>query len=121
VCYPANGWDLQGLRNLDVRLGNGESLTARLLLATQAGQEELVLYWFQPMDRWPRSGAWEQLLRAYDGFLGRPQYVFARLSTENSDTAQAELVAIAREIAPWLRGAMTHRVLATVPHPGRDG
>lgn len=109
VCYPAQGWDLQGLRSLSVPLEGGESLTARLLLANQAGQQELVLYWFQPMGRWPQPAPWEQLLRAYDGFAGRPEYVFVRLSTPFSESAQAELVELAQQLAPWLRSAMQER------------
>jgi len=109
VCYPSNGWDLQGLRDRDVRLANGDVLSSRLLLASRSGREELVLYWFQPDGRWPHTAPHEQLLRAYDGFVGRPQYVFVRLSTQ-LDAGQAVgeelLTGFAREIAPWLRSAM---------------
>jgi EpsI family protein len=109
VCYPSTGWDLQGLRDREVELASGESLTSRLLLAAQSGREELVLYWFQPVGRWPSRAPFEQLLRAYDGFAGRPQYVFVRLSTEldhGQAAGEAMLVEFARELAPWLRGAM---------------
>jgi EpsI family protein len=106
VCYPAQGWDLQGLHNLELELAGGESLVGRMMLATQAGQEELVLYWFQPVGRWPERAPWEPLLRAYDGFSGRPQYVFVRLSAPRGEKTQEELVAMGRELAPWLRGAM---------------
>ena len=106
VCYPANGWDLQELHTLSVPLENGESLTAKILLANQAGQQELVLYWFQPMGRWPREAPWEQLLRAYDGFAGRPQYVFVRISTEFNELAQPTLLELAQQLAPWVRDAM---------------
>ena len=77
-----------------------------MLLAAQAGQQELVLYWFQPMGRWTRSSPWEQLLRAYDGFAGRPGYVFVRISTEFNDLAEPTLLELARHLAPWVRSAM---------------
>ncbi len=106
VCYPAQGWDLDEMRTLSIPLENGESLSARLLIAHQAGQQELVLYWFQPMGRWSREAPWEQLLRAYDGFAGRPQYVFVRISTQATDQAEAALIELARHLAPWVRSAM---------------
>lgn len=106
VCYPAQGWDLDEVQTLSIPLENGESFIAKLLLAHQAGQQELVLYWFQPMGRWSQHAPWEQLLRAYDGFAGRPQYVFVRISTASADGAEAELVELARQLAPWLRDAM---------------
>lgn len=110
VCYPANGWDLQGLSDREVALPGGEALTAKLLLAAQSGKEELVLYWFQPVDRWTRPAPAEQLLRAYDGFAGRPQYVFVRLSTPIDDDrprSEQVLIDFARDLAPWLRTAMS--------------
>lgn len=109
VCYPSDGWDLQGLRERTVELDGGEVLTARLLLAARSGREELVLYWFQPVGRWPHPAPLEQAWRAYDGFSGRPQYVFVRLSTAldaGPAVGEALLVDFARALAPWLREAM---------------
>lgn len=110
VCYPANGWDLSTLAAREIRLEDGASLLAHLLLARQAGREELVLYWFQPVDRWPRRAPVEQILRAVDSFRGRPQYVFVRLSTRlegSVEDGERELVELARELAPWLRSSMS--------------
>jgi len=120
VCYPSNGWDLHGLHDREVPLADGGALTARLLLAAQSGREELVLYWFQPVGRWPQPAPYEQMLRAYDGFAGRPQYVFVRLSTAleaGRDAGERVLVEFARELAPWLRtrldtGYASHRLAA---------
>ena len=109
VCYPANGWDLQGLRDREIHLASGDRLIARLLLASQSGREELVLYWFQPVGRWPQSAPAEPLLRAWDRLQGRPQYVFVRLSTpleEGRASGERALLELARELAPWLAGAL---------------
>jgi EpsI family protein len=113
VCYPSQGWDLQNVQTISIPLESGESFPARLLLASQAGQEELVLYWFQPMGRWPQRSPWEQLLRAYDGFAGRPEYVFVRISTPFTEAAQPELLEIAQQVAPWVRDAMLGTALET--------
>jgi hypothetical protein len=70
------------------------------------------------MGRWSQHAPWEQLLRAYDGFAGRPQYVFVRISTEATDEAEAALVELARHLAPWLRSAMLGETLpAREPAP----
>jgi EpsI family protein len=109
VCYPAQGWDLRELHEHAVDLGSEGSMVARLLVATQLGDEELVLYWFQPVARWPHGAPLEYLLRVRDRMLGRPQYVFVRLSTPlggDRAGAQAALEEIARSSAIWLRDAI---------------
>jgi EpsI family protein len=117
VCYPSQGWDLQEVHTISIPLASGESFTAKVLLASQAGQQELVLYWFQPIGRWPQSAPWEQLMRAYDGFAGRPGYVFVRISTQFNDLAQPTLLELAQHLAPWIRTAM----LATPSEAGTSG
>ena len=93
VCYPAQGWDLVGLRERALELPGGDTLHARFLAATQGPSEELVLYWFQPAERWPASSHFEPLLRAVDGLLGRSRYAFVRLSTRVAAPDPAELSA----------------------------
>lgn len=116
VCYPAQGWDVVGLRERALGLRSGESLRVRGLAATRGPSEELVLYWFQPPERWPASARFEPFLRALDGLAGRSRYAFVRLSTRVSAhtpaevaAAEAELAALAREVAPALRAAVTGR------------
>ena len=109
VCYPAQGWDLRAIEHQAIQLGDRGSLSASRLLASRGGAGELVLYWFQPVGRWPQAGPEEQLLRALDGFMGRPQYVFARLSValgEDVDVAEEQLLRVARGLAPWIRAAL---------------
>ena len=81
VCYPAQGWDVVGLRDRALPLPGGEELLGHFLRATQGPSEELVLYWFQPPERWPASTKLEPWLRALDGLAGRSRYAFIRLST----------------------------------------
>ncbi|MFI5314433.1 MAG: exosortase C-terminal domain/associated protein EpsI [Myxococcota bacterium] len=113
VCYPAQGWDLVGLRERALELPGGETLHARFLAATQGPSEELVLYWFQPAGRWPSASHFEPLLRAVDGLLGRSRYAFVRLSTRvaapgaaEAAAAETQLVALARELAAPVRSAV---------------
>src|SRR5262249_52464491 len=73
VCYPAQGWQIMGARDVEVPLANGEALDAKLLDAHHGTNRRAVLYWFQPAARWPFSAAVEQLVRIYDAIAGRPQ------------------------------------------------
>jgi EpsI family protein len=113
VCYPAQGWDVVGLRERALALPGGDMLHARFLAATQGPSEELVLYWFQPAERWPQSSHFEPLLRAVDGLLGRSRYAFVRLSTRvaapgpaDAAAAESQLVSLARELAAPVRAAV---------------
>jgi EpsI family protein len=116
VCYPAQGWDVVGLRERALALQDGESLRVRGLAATRGPSEELVLYWFQPAERWPASARFEPFLRALDGLAGRSRYAFVRLSTRVSthtprdvSAAESALAALAREVAPAVRAVVKGR------------
>ena len=113
VCYPAQGWDVVGLHDRALELPSGDQLHAHFLAATQGPAEELVLYWFQPPERWPAAPRLEPWLRAADGIAGRSRYAFVRLSTRvtPSETgavpaAEAELAELARELAAPVRSAV---------------
>jgi len=113
VCYPAQGWDIATLRTREVTLGDGKSLTGKLLAANLGNQEELVLYWFQPAGRWPRPSPFELALRGLDALEGRSRYAFVRLSTRipSNDASQltaaeARLVDAARALAPSVRATV---------------
>jgi EpsI family protein len=113
VCYPAQGWDVVGLRDRELALPGGEALLAHFLRATQGPSEELVLYWFQPPERWPASPRLEPWLRALDGLAGRSRYAFIRLSTRVTapesaavTRAESELSALARELAGPVRATV---------------
>jgi len=114
VCYPAQGWDIAALRSREVTLADGNSLTGKLLAANLGGEEELVLYWFQPAGRWPQRSPAELALRGIDALAGRSQYAFVRLSTRlasggdlaQQSAAEARLVDAARALAPAVRAAV---------------
>jgi EpsI family protein len=103
VCYPAQGWDITEARNLQIAMLEGGPLAARLLKAHRQGREELVLYWFQPVGRWPGAAWAEQLLRVYDSLLGTPQYAFVRLSAPARPDTEDALVRFARGLGPQVR------------------
>jgi len=113
VCYPAQGWDIAALRNREVALGDGRSLTGKLLAANLGGEQELVLYWFQPAGRWPRAAPLELALRGLDALAGRSRYAFVRLSTRVptadaalQSAAEQRLVDAARALAPAVRATI---------------
>jgi EpsI family protein len=113
VCYPAQGWDIATLRSREVTLADGKSLTGKLLAANMGNQEELVLYWFQPVGRWPARAPFELALRGLDALQGRSRYAFVRLSTRVSiddpaqqSAAEARLVDAARALAPSVRATV---------------
>ena len=105
ACYPAQGWEIVGARDLDLAMENGGTLRARLLEVMRHGHKRLVLYWFQPVGRWPTSVWLEQILRVYDGLVGTPQYGFVRLSlpvTADGGVDQ-QLTHFARAVGPRVR------------------
>ncbi len=113
VCYPAQGWDTGAPEERSLSLADGSTMAVRALNATLGGKEERVLYWFQPAERWPTFTPREQVQRILDGFAGRSQYGFVRLSTQVSGaagidraTADARLAAVARALAPSVRQAV---------------
>src|SRR5262249_36016764 len=113
VCYPAQGWDVVGLNDRALELPSGDRLHAHFLAATQGAAEELVLYWFQPPERWPAAPRVEPWPRAVDGLAGRSRYAFVRLSprvtpseTGSVPAAEAALGALARELAAPVRAAV---------------
>ena len=108
VCYPAQGWEIQHSRLLDVPVSDSGTLRTKLLDVHLETRSEAVLYWFQPAKRWPGRLALEELLRVFDAIAGRPQYAFVRLSgpSDISPTAATDLAEFAAEIAPAIRTAV---------------
>jgi EpsI family protein len=110
VCYPAQGWQIMGTRDVEVALADGEKLHAKLLDVHKGAEREAVLHWFQPAARWPASAAVEQLARIFDAVAGRPQYAFVRLSTRMQAVgpleAERELADFASQIAWPVRDAL---------------
>ncbi len=122
VCYPAQGWETHAPEERGIELPGGERLAAKAMGATLGGKEERVLYWFQPAARWPVSTPREQLLRILDGFSGRLQYGFVRLSTqvtapgdEVRRLADARLAEVAVALAPAVRQAVTGAHVSAPP------
>jgi EpsI family protein len=82
ICYPSSGWEPMETRSLELQASRGDasdSFRATLLDMRRGVLNELVLYWFQPAERWPHGRIVEELLYVYDAMAGRPQYAFVRL------------------------------------------
>jgi len=109
VCYPAQGWQIMGTRNVEVPLASDVKLHAKLLDVHKGAEREAVLYWFQPAGRWPGPASVEQLVRIFDAVAGRPQYAFVRLSARWASGLPApepELADFASQIAWPVRDAL---------------
>jgi len=81
--------------------------SATQLTVHQGNDEQLVLYWFQPSERWPKGRFAEELARVTDAVAGRPQYGFVRLATsEVSERGRADLLEFAARIAWPIRRSL---------------
>ena len=108
VCYPAQGWEIVGKGESELLMPDGGTLTASLFRAFKDGRYERVLYWFQPVGRWPDSPFPEAFRRVLDSVRGQPQYAFVRLSTAELGEGDPEhrIREFARLIVPAVRLAL---------------
>ncbi len=118
ICYPAQGWDIMGRQNLEIEMDGGGVLTTTLLRADKDGRGQLVLYWFQPVGRWPTRPWLEQVLRIYDSIRGSTAHAFVRLSTPESTGSRSQelLIDFARLIGPKIWEGLD---VAAIPHPAK--
>jgi EpsI family protein len=111
VCYPAQGFDIGEIRNVAVPLGDGGQLWSKVFRARQGAYEEVVLHWFQPLDRWPADPRLEPWVRMLQAFRGKKAYAFVRISVEigtgGAAAAEQRAIAMAAELAPWSRAVLS--------------
>ena len=110
ICYPAQGWSISEDREMQLDLGPEQSIPVRFMRGELSDADELVLYWRQPVGRWPGRMPSEYFLRLRDRALGGSEYAFLRISLRRprasdgiSDTDMKALQAAAAAIAPWAR------------------
>jgi len=125
VCYPAQGWEIVGSRDIEIPLerrpaSNDGALRAKLLDAQQGSLEQAVVYWFQPAQRWPGGATAEQFSRLFDAMAGRPQYAFVRLAVPVATglRSEADVAEFAARIAWPVRDALTGDAPAAGSAPG---
>jgi EpsI family protein len=114
ICYPAQGWSVSEDREARINLDESESFPVRFMRAELSGADELVLYWRQPVARWPDRLPYEFLRRLRDRVFGNPEYAFVRISLRRprspdgvSETDMQALHAVAVALAPWARDAVS--------------
>jgi EpsI family protein len=114
ICYPAAGWSIAEDNEAQLELGNSESFPVRFMRGELSGADELVLYWRQPVGRWPGRMPVEFLARLRDRVLGSPNYAFIRISLRRprsldgvSESDMQALHAMAVALAPWARDAVS--------------
>lgn len=89
VCYPAGGYHLSPLGQVDIAVPGG-TLHAASLSATNDAVTEHMLYWTRIGDRMPRSWAQQREAVAIDNLVGKiPDAVLVRISTVSSDRDSA--------------------------------
>jgi EpsI family protein len=108
ICYPAQGWEIVSRRGVAIPMNDGGNLNATLLHVHKDHEEELALYWFQPVGRWPATSWLEQLLQVSDSVQGSPQFAFVRFSTATVGGSNAAdlLAEAAQTLAPGIREAL---------------
>ena len=112
VCYPAAGWETVATTSVEVPVPGGNRLRAQLFDAQLGAERQLVLYWFQPVARWPQGAVAEELRILLDAVAGRPQYAFVRLVSSVPEVAMrsavlGDLTAFASELAWPVRAAVS--------------
>jgi EpsI family protein len=111
VCYPAQGFDIGEIRNVQVELADGSRVWSKVFRARQGAYEEVVLHWFQPRDRWAATPMLEPWVRMFHAFRGRKAYAFVRVSVQvdarGLASAEAQAIAMAAELAPWTRAVLS--------------
>ena len=121
ICYPAQGWEVVATHDVEIELPGGESFVGNLLSVHRGREEQRVLYWFQPADRWPGSEAREQLTRVLDALAGRSQYAFVRLAAPVMPgyASESDLREFASRIAWPIRLGLIPRNQASLAKKGR--
>jgi EpsI family protein len=114
ICYPAQGFSVSEDREERVNLGGSESFAVRFMRAELSDFDELVLYWRQPVGRWPGGMPLESLMRLKDKVFGSSDYAFIRISLRRprspdgvSESDLQALHAMAVALAPWAREAVS--------------
>jgi EpsI family protein len=131
ICYPSSGWDRVGAESLELPAfassggeapasgrAASETFRAKLLDMRRGRAQELVLYWFQPAERWPGNEVLEELIYVFDAVAGRPQYAFVRLvgsvaSEEELPRVRSDLESFASQLAWPVRSALRGTGAAT--------
>lgn len=116
ICYPAAGWSIAEDREARIELGDSGSFPVRFMRGELSGADELVLYWRQPVGRWPGRMPLEFISRLRDRVFGSSEYVFVRISLHRprspegiAESDMEALHAMAVAIAPWARDAVSPR------------
>lgn len=90
ACYPAAGYRIVAVRQVDATPSPERAIPATLLTATREDQVEQVLFWTRIGERFPTSALAEKLDVLHANLSGeRPDGVLVRVSVRNSDPAAA--------------------------------
>lgn len=85
VCYPAQGFQLQAIENIDIQTSNGV-IPAKKLMTRLGNRSEPVTYWTTLGDTAVRGGMKTKLAQLEFGFAGKiPDGLIFRVSTIDKD------------------------------------
>lgn len=118
VCYPAQGFQIRGDRNVSMQLTD-RTIRARQLVAVQGGRVEPITYWVMVGNRVASSGT-EQKLRqlAYSTKGLIPDGMLIRISniSPDADASYALHQQFAQQLAGSLRASELDRIFGVPAH-----
>ena len=113
ICYPAFGLAITGSRPILIPVSDRVSIPSRVLLATAAGQQEVVLYWTRLGEFLPQNHKEQQVDRLRTALHGEvADGILVRFSVDSANTEgsvafmQTFAAALLRAMAPGDRAAL---------------
>jgi EpsI family protein len=109
-CLPGGGWQPVKVDRISLDETPGASRTVNMVIIEKGGRRQLVLYWYQTVDRVTASEYWSKFLLVTDAFrLGRTDIALVRVVTpidardaDGESTALQQALPFANRVLPVL-------------------
>lgn len=90
ICYAASGFDIKDSKPVDVQVGQGKAIPARLVRAERVTRTENIIYWTRIGDDFPQSWTAQRIAMTkanLEGFYA--DGLLVRASSVNNDEAKS--------------------------------